>query len=175
MSKKELKRIHQARITVVVPYNPKWTEEFVKAQQELQTIFGSTAQTIEHIGSTAIPEMSAKPIIDIMITVNQLEDVQQHLDSLANNNYIDGEDFDISNCRFFCKGSTQHCKVHILIFEGANAQVQKYRKFKNYMLTHPDEAKRYEQLKIDLASKFRNNRSAYTQMKSSYIQSILSQ
>lgn len=173
MTHQQLALLHQNRITKLEPYSTKWPEIFRTEKQALEAIFKTAATSIEHIGSTTIPNICSKPIIDVLITVNNMNDIEEYIPKLEQLGYIDGEDFGIPECRFLCKGTSTHCKIHILIYQKNNPKVEYYRNFKNYMLNHPAEAKHYEQLKLQLAEQFSHNRAAYTQGKQTYIQSIL--
>lgn len=140
---------------------------------ELWSIFGNTAIDIQHTGSTAIKGIKAKPIIDIAVGVNSLNEVYKLIDELADNNFIHRpiSDDDV----FFVRNNkmenlrTHH--IHVVIYKGDrwNNQIC----FRNYLNNNPDEAKRYERLKVDLQKENAFNRNGYTENKHDYIFSII--
>lgn len=173
MTAERILTLHAQRRTHIAPYSPNWKVRFVQARTELTKVFNHTAKTIEHIGSTAIPHIKSKPIIDVLITVDCLQTVDAYTQAIAHLGYIAGGEFGLPEHRFFCKGTAKECKVHVHIFEVNHPSVPTYRMFRDYMIQHPNEAKKYEALKADLAQTHPHNRTAYTQGKHAYIQSIL--
>lgn len=128
---------------------------------------------IQHIGSTAVPGLSAKPIIDILIAVNQLaaaEEYSIHLQKIGYEYVYYAENIDRL---FFRKGTPRTHHVHIV--EYGSWTYWRHILFRDYLLVHPETAQRYEQLKREIAIKFKTDRNAYTNSKTEFIQSIVAQ
>lgn len=140
----------------------------------LRTICKDTAIDIQHIGSTAIEQIHAKPIIDIVVGVKQLEDVQSLLPSLEQINVIfRGQDV-LNQFLFVLNDSTQDMRthhIHIVIHNGLDWN--NYINFRDYLNSNHIKAQEYDQLKLDLADKYPTDRSSYTSSKTSLICQLL--
>ncbi|MDE6557414.1 MAG: GrpB family protein [Duncaniella sp.] len=156
----------------LVPHNRDW---LVWAKEEiayLGNILANYSPLISHIGSTAIPGIYAKPIVDILVEVSPETNMLKIKETLKTNGYICMSE---SERRLsFNKGYTHagyaekvfHIHLHL---SGDNDELL----FKEYLLKHPELAKEYEKMKLSLLPRFRNNRDAYTHSKSPFIQNIL--
>lgn len=158
------------------PYNPKWPNLFAEAQKEVQDAMGSVAVKIVHIGSTAIPNICAKPVIDIMVGVRQLEDIDAHiLEKLANLGYVYIKKYEkeMPYRRFFQRDNAAGVRTHHIHLVGMQSDFwQKHLLFRDYLRAYPEEAKRYEQLKQDLAKKFTDT-NEYAKAKTEFCKEIL--
>ncbi|WP_371932615.1 GrpB family protein [Bacillus carboniphilus] len=154
-------------------YNLNWIKQFEEEKVKLKGMLGEKIQSIEHIGSTSVQGLGSKPIIDIAIGVEDLENVTEFIEPLKQlgYEYVLKEDF--PERRFFRKGQwragTHH--LHFYRFEGEHWNNQIL--FRDYLRENPDASKEYYQLKVNLAMKFRFDRVSYTQNKASFIQSVL--
>ena len=169
-------------IVKVKKYNPEWQEEFNKERKNLKKIFGNVAISIEHVGSTSVVGLSAKPIIDIAIGVHSLEDLAKVKEkilkfshySIKENNAVGeilmrrgvpiklGED----------KPSFVTHFIHIMEIDG-----RKYKEtiaYRDYLRKNKEVLKEYNDLKQKLAIKSQNERKDYTKAKDEFIKSILS-
>jgi GrpB-like predicted nucleotidyltransferase (UPF0157 family) len=171
-SAEELQRLHNQRKTHIVGYNREWSRQFEQEAEILKPLFNQVILSVQHIGSTAIPGIKAKPIIDILITVNAIEEVDPFNSSMKQLGYVIGGEFGLPGRRFFCKGDEENCYIHLHVYEADHPAVQKYITFRDYMIAHPLEAKQYEMLKADLAERYFNSRTLYTQNKSNFIENI---
>lgn len=173
LSIEALQQLHNSRKTYIVDYSPQWAADFKTEAAHLISIFNDAIVSIHHIGSTSIPGMKAKPIVDILITTNNLEKIDNFHAQMEHQGYVVGGEFGIPQRRFFCKGNQDHCQIHIHVYELSNPVVEKYVLFRDYLISHPIDAKDYEALKMALAEKYPHNRTLYTQSKSSFIEKIL--
>lgn len=167
-----LQQLHNSRKTQIAEYDPIWGHQFETEALLLQSIFGEVALDIHHIGSTAIPGIKAKPIIDILITTNDIKTIDNFDDQMEQLDYVIGGEFGLPGRRFYCKGDEEHCHFHVHIYEATHPSVEKYLLFRDYMIAHPNDAKTYESLKTDLATKYPNNRTLYTQSKGDFINQV---
>lgn len=149
----------------------------IEAQQtiiKLKTILGDTAKRVEHVGSTAIKSIKAKPIIDIMISVDSFDELLKYEEKLKKNGfyYRPSASHDtqlLFGCGSFYNG-TGDIQTHFIHAVIADSQEeQNYISFRNYLSTHIDDAKKYEALKISLADKPREE---YTKSKNDFINEI---
>jgi len=161
---------------IVIPYDPRWPEQYTEERVRLADALGATARRIEHHGSTAIPGMTAKPIIDIQISVRTLQPMEKFQLPLEALGYIHVPHEDDAFCPFFHRPDawphTHH--VHIVAFGGD--EEARTLAFRDYLRDHPDVARDYAALKSDLAAKFSANefesRQGYAEAKSEFIDRI---
>lgn len=137
------------------PYNSNWPTEFENEKAKLISVLGEIVVRIEHIGSTAIAGIHAKPVIDILIGVNKLEDIDNNqiekIQSLGYQ-YIKAYEKELSYRRFFLKeGINQNRTHHIHLVNYPSAWWQRHILFRDYLRKNPDAAKEYEALKLQLA------------------------
>ncbi len=138
---------------------------------------GNKVVAIEHIGSTAVPGLGAKPIIDIMVGLRQLSDAEDCIEPLRRigYEYVPELEAEIPERRYFHKGPSnvpeKHYHLHMVEIRGEFWNVQIL--FRDYLRTHSDSAREYFKLKKELAAKYRLNREAYTEAKSSFIKSTI--
>lgn len=156
------------------PHDSEWDQIAKNTVAELEDILGSVAVSVQHVGSTSIKTMSAKPIIDIAVAVQDFSDILQKLPALETHGYIRrnignvGEVFlscgdDIANTR------THH--IHIVMLD--SRQWRDYIFFRDYMNARPNAAAEYESLKRELMKKYKNDRMRYTDGKAEFIENIL--
>lgn len=173
LSIEALQQLHNSRKTYIVDYNPEWVTTFLVESKDLKAIFKDAILSIYHIGSTSIPGIKAKPIVDILITTDNLKKIDDFDNQMEQQGYVVGGEFGLCGRRFFCKGNQEHCLIHVHIYETSNTAIEKYLLFRDYMIAHPNEVKNYEELKTDLAQRYPHNRTLYTQSKSVFIEHIL--
>jgi GrpB-like predicted nucleotidyltransferase (UPF0157 family) len=162
---------------VVLPYDPAWLPQYEEARQAILKAIGSFVVRIEHIGSTAVPGLAAKPVIDIMVGVHSLEDAPSFLPPLypLGYTYIPEHEDLFPERRYLHRivdGAHTH---HLHIVEPQSEFFRVQLLFRDYMRAHPEEAQRYADLKQHLAQQYRFDREAYTDGKSQYIKQILVQ
>ncbi|OGT31286.1 MAG: hypothetical protein A3E87_10270 [Gammaproteobacteria bacterium RIFCSPHIGHO2_12_FULL_35_23] len=161
---------------LVVQYNPDWPKQFVKEKIKLLPALGKSVQAIEHIGSTAIIGLAAKPTIDILIGVESLNEMNlQSIQALAalQYDYLPKLENQLPERRFFQKlNQAGDHLIHLHITEFKKPFWQRHTLFRNYLIAHPDRAKLYADLKIKLASQFKEDRQAYTRAKFEFCETI---
>jgi len=159
------------RIIEVVPHHEKWQEMFVEESKKLRDIFRNEIINIYHIGSTAIKDIYAKPIIDILVEVRDIEEIDNYNEKMIQLGYeVKGEN-GIPNRRFFCKGGDQRTH-HVHIFQQGNPEITRHLAFRDYLNHHPEEAQKYSNLKRALASKYKYDIESYIKGKDSFIKEI---
>jgi len=137
------------RITVV-DYNPAWPRHYTAEAVSLRKILNGAINKIHHIGSTAVPGLSAKPVIDIMITALNLELLDQKNAVMEEFGYEVMGEYGIAGRRFYRKGG-DHRTHHIHAFLKGDSNVRRHLAFRDYLIAFPDVALEYENLKTRLA------------------------
>jgi GrpB-like predicted nucleotidyltransferase (UPF0157 family) len=160
---------------VIVDHNPQWPSLYEQEKSLLLGAIGHIVAAIEHIGSTAVPGLGAKPIIDIMIGLHQLDDAVECIPRLQSLGYQYVPEFEaaIPERRFFRKGPDEARSHHIHMVERASDFWERHLLFRDYMRAHPEEAWRYQQLKQELAARFGSDRDGYSHAKAPFIQAVL--
>jgi GrpB-like predicted nucleotidyltransferase (UPF0157 family) len=127
-------------------YNPEWPEKFEKEKQKIQSILGEQIIDIQHIGSTSIPNLSAKPIIDIGVLVNSIDNISFFTSTLLILDYNYRPDLSSPERIFFKKGNP--IEYHLSIASPKHTFWNRNIIFRDYLRTHPDFTKEYQELKI---------------------------
>lgn len=163
---------------VIAPYDPRWPQLFETAVASVAAALNQIQVIrIDHIGSTAVPGLAAKPIIDLLVMVQSLAEARQGaIAPLQSLGYAYWADNPNPERLFFVKGLPPNGPRthHVHITESA-AVVQRHLLFRDYLRTHPEEARCYAQLKSCLAQQFACDREAYTSGKAAYIQTVVEQ
>jgi GrpB-like predicted nucleotidyltransferase (UPF0157 family) len=154
-------------------YRKEWKTLFEREAELLRSIFGDYALAIEHIGSTAIPGIKAKPIIDIMVGVGDLAEVEKYLPLLEEIGYEDRGESGIAGRRYFRKGTSTISTHHLSIVKLGGNIWRRQILFRDYLRENAEAAREYGKLKKDLAIKFKNDRAAYTEGKTEFVDEIL--
>ncbi|WP_434305681.1 GrpB family protein [Clostridium botulinum] len=161
----------QVRIIEVVPHNSKWKIEYEKESEKIYNIMKDEIVQIYHIGSTAIEGIYAKPIIDILVEVENINNVDNYNEQMKSLGYIPKGEYGIKGRRFFLKG-LYHRTHHVHIFQRGNPEIERHINFREYMIKHREEAKEYEDLKKELALKFKYDIDSYCEGKDRFIKKI---
>jgi len=157
--------------------DPSWPRRYEEEHARLRDLLPSVLVIgLEHIGSTAVPDLPAKPVIDIMGVVTDLAIARERLvGPLEAAGYAFWADNPATDRLFFVKGlppSAPRRTHHLHLMEDGPAS-RRHLAFRDYLRTHPDEARHYAALKAQLAERFRTDREAYTQAKAAYIDGVI--
>ena len=155
----------------VVPYKEEWVTMFEEESRKIKGVLGKEVINVYHIGSTAIPNIHAKPVIDLMVEVVDINKVDLYNHEMEQLGYEACGENGIPKRRFFRKGGNNRTH-HVHIFEQDNPEIARHIAFRDYMIQHPNEAHKYSQLKLSLAKQFPDNIDQYIEGKDSYIKSI---
>lgn len=156
----------------LVPYNPQWTTDYLHEEAILKKIFGDALIDIQHVGSTSIPGMNAKPLIDIAVALPSLDTVNQFIPALVDAGYEHMPERITSDRAFFPKGPREQRTHHLSIIPAGTPEWKNHIGFRDYLRSHPEAVDEYNKLKAQLAEKFADDRYAYTAAKSDFILSI---
>lgn len=155
----------------VVEYDSSWPDEFLKDQKILKEALGETALVIDHIGSTAVPGLAAKPIIDILLVVEDPGKEELYLPQLINAGYelrVREPDYDEHRMM-----RTLNKDVHIHIYPPTSFEVEKYHLVRDELRQNDDLRKKYGELKQELASREWSDMNAYSSAKAEIINEII--
>ncbi|GAB4283695.1 MAG: GrpB family protein [Oscillatoriaceae cyanobacterium] len=157
----------------VVSHNPQWADAFAVESQQIADALGENVVAIHHIGSTAIPMIYAKPIIDLLVEVKDINQVNQQNYSMELLGYEVMGEFGIPGRRYFRKHNPAGMRTHhVHIFEVGSPQIERHLNFRDYMIAHPEAAQKYSELKRELAQKYPNDIEKYMDGKDGFIQEI---
>ncbi len=160
--------------TKLLPHNPEWAKLFEQEKKLLLETFGDKIIAIEHIGSTAIPDTPAKPIIDMNVAVASLDDIDVFIKRLPDLGYVYMPDRRFFDRQFFPKGPESLRTHHLNLVEISSETGWKNQLlFRDFLRNNKDERDAYARLKTTLAEKYRNNREEYTKRKSDFIKEII--
>ena len=159
---------------VLLPHDPEWERLAEITVAEFEEVLDSAAIDIQHVGSTSIKTICAKPILDIGIAVKRFEDIFPYLPKLEEHGYFRRNIGNVGEI-FLSKGNdiadTRTHHIHIVLH--GSRQWRDYIFFRDYMNSHPDDAAEYERLKRRLMDIYKNDRLQYTDGKAEYIEKIL--
>ena len=154
------------------PHNTEWERTAMQTIAKLRELLPDVIIDAQHIGSTAIKGISAKPIIDIVIGVADFDDILSHNDILGKNGFIFREQ-DIPSQYLYVCGDNEVRTHHIHAVICGSAEWNNYINMRDYLNCHKADASAYSELKQKIAQQYPNNRIKYTDMKSSFINDIL--
>jgi GrpB-like predicted nucleotidyltransferase (UPF0157 family) len=155
----------------LAPHSQFWGQAFEQEAALLRAAFGQRLLGIQHIGSTAILGIHAKPILDILVGFSQLEDDASTASALAGRRYNFRPKAGIPAEQVFVKGSPRTHLLHVVVFNGPAWQ-QKLA-FRDALREDPELARSYDALKTALSKQFTNNRAAYTAGKTNFVKQVL--
>jgi GrpB-like predicted nucleotidyltransferase (UPF0157 family) len=159
---------------VIVNYNPQWPTFYESETKLIRGVLGGRILAIEHIGSTAVPNLGGKNIVDIMAGVNSLKEAKQCLAPLKSIGYtevipqVDNADW------YYClEKSQQTPEYHLHLVRFGSERWKKHVTFRDFLRKNPKVAQEYYVLKKKLAAKYGTDRLGYTEAKTAFIESVI--
>ncbi|NOV02119.1 GrpB family protein [Paenibacillus planticolens] len=157
---------------IVVAYREEWKEEFASIAQKIRGALGEIALRIDHIGSTSIQGLDAKPIIDIQVSLESLEPIEKYKDSFEEIGYYHkAENRDKTKRYFREKPGSQ--RTHIHVREHGSWSSLFPLLFRDYLRCHQEECQRYVEFKYECMAMYRNERERYVEAKEPLIWEIM--
>ena len=160
------------RIVEVVPYDPAWTESYRAEMAQISVIVGANLASAHHIGSTAVPGLAAKPTIDILLVVRDVELLDACNAAMVELGYQPKGEHGIPGRRYFQKLDGEVHLFHIHAFEEGHPEITRHINFRDYLIAHPDTAKAYQDLKQQLTARFKEAPAHYTSGKDAFIRAV---
>jgi len=155
------------------PWSPEWPTAYETERTVLQEALGASALDIQHVGSTAVPGLCAKPIIDIAVAVTRYEEAFALVDRVVALGYAYLGEYGIPRRHFFVKGNGDIKTHHVHMVERDGPDWAHMTAFRDALRAHPELAAAYGRLKRDLADAHAADRDAYTRAKSAFIEAAL--
>lgn len=156
----------------VVPYDPQWPQKFVAEAAVLRRILGDEIVAMHHVGSTAVPGLKAKPIIDILVEVRDITRIEAYNEAMRAHGYEPMGDYGLPGRRYFPKDVDGERVVHAHVWQVGNSEIERHLVFRDYLRTHPEEAAAYAAVKEELAQRFPDNSTAYVAGKDSFVKAM---
>lgn len=145
----------------IVDYDPRWPVVFQREAVEIRATLGEIAVRIDHVGSTAVPGMASKPIIDINISVRDMEPVDAYRAPLETLGYLFVPVPDSPDLHFFGKPVTRPRTHHVHVCEAGSYEERVHLMSRDYLIAHPAEAAHYADVKRAVAGRHPGDRLAY--------------
>jgi GrpB-like predicted nucleotidyltransferase (UPF0157 family) len=150
-------------------YSSEWIDRFMTIQTILEDIFKENMLQIEHVGSTSIVGMTAKPIIDVLVVIQSFNRLDKFVLKMISCGYVPKKDHITENSFFFSKDVNGIRMENIHVFPEGHPHIADLLDKRDYLRTHPEEVKHYMSLKIELAQKYPDDYIAYRRHKDQYL------
>jgi GrpB-like predicted nucleotidyltransferase (UPF0157 family) len=164
---------HKRNINVV-PYQSEWIELYQKEAELLMDALGEIALHIEHIGSTAIPGMVAKPVIDMMVAIESFDQASEYIPILAELGYEYRAPDTVPERMFFAKECCPEVRTHHLNLSPLTSEFWKNQlAFRDYLRMHPQVALEYGDIKVNLAETYAQSKFLDREGKTEFVTKVL--
>ncbi len=157
----------------LVAYQPEWANAFEKEKKQLQGVLGAYVSGIEHVGSTSVSGLAAKPIIDMVAAVDDLSVYKQFIEPLTVLGYEFMPERVFTDRVFFPKGPRENRTHHLSLVVKNSEGWEKTIAFRDYLRNNASARSKYQALKTELAAKYPNDRASYTKAKEQLIEQLL--
>jgi GrpB-like predicted nucleotidyltransferase (UPF0157 family) len=157
---------------IIVDYDPHWPQLFEELRAPVVAALGDLVLSVEHVGSTAVPGLAAKPIIDMDVVVPCDSDVPEAILRLAPLGYIHRGNLGVPGREAFTSPAWKPAH-HLYVCALDSDELRRHRSFRDYLLSHADDARAYETLKRTAALRFTDDRVAYNEAKSRFVAGVL--
>ena len=158
----------------VVPHDPRWRDAFEAEAKHVAAALGENVVAIHHIGSTAIPNIYAKPVVDLLVEVRYIAEVDGRSSAMESLGYEVMGEYGIPGRRYFRKDDREGVRTHqIHAFEAGSPEAERHLAFRDYMIAHPVDARRYSGLKRRLAEEHPQYIDAYMDGKDGFIKEMV--
>ena len=158
---------------VVLPYNEQWKHDFLQIKTELTNVLGQLTIEIEHVGSTSVQGLSAKPIIDIDVVIKDYSGLENVILALGKIGYQHEGNLGIAGRETFRYDGKEHLrKHHLYVCPEDSPELKRHIAFRDYLQTHPDAVREYSRIKEEGAKLYPNDIDRYIEHKSPFIEKI---
>jgi len=163
--------VHGLRPTRVVlaAYDPRWPARFSARATELRGVLGDRARLIEHIGSTAVPGLAAKPVIDIVVAIDDVDDERAYIPALERVGY----ELRVREPDHRCFRGGAEDPVNLHCYPPGHPEIRKYLLLRDHLRSHPADRDLYERTKRELATRPWRDMNYYAEAKGPVISDIL--
>jgi len=150
----------------ITEYDPAWPARFTAEADQIRAALGAQLRRIEHVGSTAVPALAAKPIIDIAVSVEDLDELDPAALEALGYRYVPAYEDELPSWRYFKKPG-----FHVHVYEREHEEFLDYLRFRDYLRTHPEDRDDYARMKLRLAR--RHDRASYQEAKAPYVSRLV--
>jgi GrpB-like predicted nucleotidyltransferase (UPF0157 family) len=158
----------------IVEYDPMWPALYEQERIMLAEALGLYAIDVQHVGSTSVPGLAAKPIVDIAVVIEQYPLPDDRVAAIVALGYEHMGEFGIPRRHYFRKGPTGTLRTHhVHVIELTNPEWENFILFRDYLRAHADVAQEYARLKKALAAQYTQDRVTYTESKAPFIKDIM--
>lgn len=158
---------------IVQPYDPQWKQDFEAIRRELVDALGDLALRIEHVGSTSVEGLAAKPIIDIDVVIRDHAPLAAVISALARIGYRHEGNLGIPQREAFCYDGKSHLrKHHLYVCPESSPELRRHITFRDYLRSHPEDAAEYGRVKTEGAELYPDSIDQYITHKSGCISAI---
>jgi GrpB-like predicted nucleotidyltransferase (UPF0157 family) len=158
---------------IVVPYDKGWPDEFEKIRSEISQALGDTALSIEHVGSTSVQGLWAKPIIDLDVVVADKKVLLEAIEKLEKAGYEYEGNLGIEGREAFkYEGKTELMLHHLYVCTKDSPELKRHMTFRDYLRTHPEAVEEYSQVKREGAKLYPEDIDSYLEYKGPVIEKI---
>jgi len=158
---------------IVLDYDPSWPGVFQSLRKRIADALGDMAAAIEHVGSTAVPNLAAKPVIDIDVLLASETMLPAAIERLAGLGYLHRGNLGIPEREAFVAPSNDP-PHHLYVCPPHSTEFRRHVAFRDYLRAHPKDAKIYAELKLALAQRFPDDRLAYNAAKTAFVTELTS-
>lgn len=158
---------------IIVDYSPDWSIQYEQEKTQILNALGNEIVDIQHIGSTSVPGLAAKPVIDILLGLSQIPPQPTQISNLEVLGYLYCGELGIPGRHYFRRGMPRTHQIHAVLVESEFWKTHVL--FRDFLRMHPEAAQQYEAEKRKLAEKFHNDRDRYTASKAPLIEQLLIQ
>jgi GrpB-like predicted nucleotidyltransferase (UPF0157 family) len=148
----------------VVPYSDLWPLLYEQEAEQIRAALGGTLRLIEHVGSTAVPGLAAKPVVDIALSLESFDELDVAALEDLGYEYVPEFEDELPNRRYFRRPG-----FHVHAYEREHEEFLDFLRFREYLRTHEEDARDYGELKLRLAEEFAAQRDEYQAAKAPYI------
>jgi GrpB-like predicted nucleotidyltransferase (UPF0157 family) len=156
----------------VVPYDPEWVGEFERESAAIRNALGDVLVRIEHVGSTAVPGLPGKPIIDIQVSVADIRERESFVRPLERLGYLFAPDPDSPDYHFFGKPRERPRRYHVHVCAAGSDEEMRHVVVRDFLRSHPGETAGYAHFKRDLAGRTQQDRLAYIEGKEPFMRDL---
>ena len=154
----------------VVPYDSSWSHRFDLERDRVASALGDIVVALHHIGSTAVPGIRAKPIIDILLEVTDQAELDRRSSRMESLGYEAKGEFGIPGRRYFRRNDAKGIRTHqVHAFAFGSGEALRHLAFRDYLIAHPRIAESYGDLKQQLAAQFPHDIEAYSNGKDGFV------
>jgi GrpB-like predicted nucleotidyltransferase (UPF0157 family) len=163
----------ESGVVCVVPYNSAWPELFRLEREAIDAALRKNGiiAAIEHIGSTSVPGLAAKPILDTLVGVDDASDFAKAITTVQEAGYIYRGEQGISGRHFFRRGIPRQYHIHLIVRD--SELWRDYLSFRDHLRAHSRRAKEYSELKYALAERYPRDRESYIEAKTDFVKRVL--